>query len=74
MDDKTLIASYVAEETQRINERLKQVVTSDTPPSEEERNALMQDIETTLSRLERALSQITVEMLEEEGGEKPLPQ
>ena len=66
MDDKTFIASYVAQESQRINERLKKTITSDIPPSDEEKEALVHDIEATLSRLQRALSQIQLEVEEEE--------
>ena len=63
MDDKTFIAKYAAEETVRINERLKKLVESETPPSDEERDAVIKDIEQTLARLESALSNITPEML-----------
>ena len=75
MDDKTLIAKYAAEETTRINERLKKMVQSQTPPSEEEKNSVISDIEQTLARLERALSHITPEMLEgldDEKDKKPI--
>lgn len=75
MDDKTLIAKFAAEETTRINERLKKMVQSENPPSDEEKNAVISDIEQTLLRLERALSQITPEMLEgldDEEEKKPI--
>ncbi len=62
MDDKTFIAAYVAKEAERINERLKTAVTAESPPSEDERQALVADIETTLSRLQRALMQVQMEM------------
>jgi hypothetical protein len=71
MDDKTLIAKFAAEETSRINERLKKMVQSDTPPSEEERDAVIGDIEKTLARLQSALSQITPDMLEGLDEEEP---
>ena len=64
MDDKTFIASYVAQETVRINERLKKMVTSDVAPSEEERSDIMKDMEVTLARLQSALSQIDPDELE----------
>jgi len=64
MDDKTFIAKYVAEESVRVKDRLKNMVQSDTPPTEEEKAAVMQDIETTLKRLQSALASITPEMLE----------
>lgn len=67
MDDKTFIASYVAKESQRINERMKSVLDAEVKPSEEEINAIISDIETTLGRLEKALSHIQMddETLEE---------
>ncbi len=61
MDDKTFIAAYVAQEAERINQRLKRAVAAETPPSEEEKKALVEDIETTLSRLQRALLQVRLE-------------
>lgn len=61
MDDKTLIAQYAANEILRINERLKDMVKSKTPPSEEVRESVISDIETTLSRVQRALSMIKIE-------------
>ena len=64
MDDKTLIAKFAADETTRINERLKKMIQSDTPPSDEERESVIGDIEKTLARLQAALSQITPEMLQ----------
>lgn len=72
MDDKTFIAKYVADESTRVKDRLKAMVESETPPTEEEKTEVMQDIETTLKRLQSALSQITPEMLESLGEkEKP---
>ncbi|MDE3060813.1 MAG: hypothetical protein KGJ06_07370 [Pseudomonadota bacterium] len=71
MDDKTFIASFAAQETQRISERLKSMVERPVPPSEEEKNRVIQDIETTLRRLQSALSHLTPEMLEEEKHEQP---
>ncbi len=58
MDDKTFIAEYVANETVRINQRLKEMVESKAPPSNEMRDSVISDIETTLSRLQSALSNI----------------
>lgn len=71
MDDKTFIAAYVASETQRINEELKKMVLSDAPPSEDEKERVISDIETTLSRLQSALSHIHTEIgLEEDVDEE----
>jgi hypothetical protein len=61
MDDKTLIAEYAANEMVRINERLKEMIGSETPPSEEYRQGVISDIEATLSRLQRALAAIDIE-------------
>ena len=63
LDEKILIAAYVVQESDRINQRLKQMVLSSEAPSEEECNSVMTDIEETLSRLQRALSQ--VELMED---------
>jgi ElaB/YqjD/DUF883 family membrane-anchored ribosome-binding protein len=63
MDDETFIASYVAQEMQRISERMKNMVESEAPPSEEERDAVMKDMEETLSRVTRALEQIDPSLL-----------
>lgn len=74
MDDKAFIASYVAGEAERINERLKKMVQSDTQPTDAERDAVIKDIETTLARLQSALSQISMEELEEEKEYDKIPQ
>lgn len=56
MDDQTFVASYVAQETQRINERLKAMVARGETPSEADREAVVADIETTLERLKSAVT------------------
>lgn len=61
MDDKTLIAEYAANEIVRINARLKEMISSEIPPSEEFRKDVIEDIETTLNRLQRALSHIKID-------------
>ncbi len=66
IDDKVLIAEYAANEMVRINQRLKEMITSEEPPSEEVRQSVISDIETTLSRLQRALSHIEIENDNEE--------
>jgi len=72
MDDKTFIAKYVADESTRVKDRLKAMVESKTPPTEEEKDAVIKDMEETLARLQSALAQITSEMLEEpDEEEKP---
>ena len=57
MDDKTFIAKFVTDEAVRINERLKKMIISGETPSEAERDSVIGDIETTLARLQNALSQ-----------------
>lgn len=58
MDDKTFVAEYTAGELLRINKRLKDMVESEETPSDEVRDDLILDIETTLARLQSALSHI----------------
>jgi hypothetical protein len=72
MDDKTFIASYVAKESQRINERLKEMVEAGQPPSEEEREAVVADIEKTLRRMHAALSTINPDELELDATEEDM--
>lgn len=69
MDDKTMIAAYVAQEMQRVNGRMKEMVEGKMP-TEEERAEVMKDMEETLSRLHRALAQIDPELLEMDEEEK----
>ncbi|MGE0754083.1 MAG: hypothetical protein AB7L92_02875 [Alphaproteobacteria bacterium] len=66
MDDKTLIASYVAGEAERINQKLKAMMNSETKPTDEQRDEVIRDIEVTLARLQNALSNITLEVSEED--------
>jgi|GEM_PF-2985434 len=70
MDDKTFIAEYAAKETVRINERLKEMLTSETPPSDELKESVIADIETTLARLQSALSHIVAHIDEDENKEE----
>lgn len=65
MDDKTFLAAYVAKEVQRINERIKKLVTGETPPLEAEKDALVKDVEATLTAMQQLLAQIPVEDEEE---------
>lgn len=64
IDDKTLIAEYAANEMLRINARLKEMINSENPPSEEFRKDVIEDIETTLNRLQRALSHIQIDNID----------
>ncbi len=71
MDDKTFIATYVAKEAERINQKLKDMVGSETPPTDQQRDDVIKDIEVTLSRLQSALSQLSIEPEDGEGHDKP---
>lgn len=62
MDDKTFVASYVAKESQRINESLKQLLAKDGEPTESEKAGVFGDIESTLSSLQGALEYLTAHM------------
>ncbi|NBX03077.1 MAG: hypothetical protein EBR02_03230 [Alphaproteobacteria bacterium] len=66
MDDKTFVASYVAQEAVRINERLKKIVDAESTPSEEEKDSILADIETTLARLQSAVAHLGTLALREE--------
>lgn len=74
MNDKSLIASYVAGEVERINEKLKKMVQSETPPTDAERDEVIQDIETTLNRLQNALSNLKPGESDEEEDHDQRPQ
>ncbi len=66
MDDKTFVANYVAQEAVRINERLKKIVNAESAPSDEEKDSILADIETTLARLQSAVSHLGTLALQEE--------
>lgn len=66
MEDKTLIAAYVAKEMQRVEKRLKDLTARSVTPSDAEQQEIFQDIETTLNRLQSALAQIPLEETDEE--------
>ena len=55
MDDAELVTSFLARETQRINQTLKDMYSRPQPPTEEEKNAILSDIEKTLARLQSAV-------------------
>lgn len=58
MDNKTFIASFAAQETQRINQQLKDMIERGHTPTEEEKNAIIADIEATLERIKNAFSNV----------------
>jgi hypothetical protein len=66
MDDKTIIAAYAAQEIERINERLRALVQSSEPASKEVSEALIQEINLTMQRLQAAISHLPQESEEEE--------
>ena len=69
MDDTAFVTSFVTQETKRINETLKEMYANGQTPSEEEKNAILADIENTLARLQSAVlhlgNKIAVENIEE---------
>jgi uncharacterized protein YukE len=71
MDDKTFMAKYVADESTRIKDRLKKMVESSTPPTEEEKQSIMVDMTETLDRLKKSLMQIEAMMEKEDDESTP---
>jgi hypothetical protein len=69
MDDKTFAAAYVAQELERLNQRVKRTVMAGEIPSAEEKEALTVDIQETLARLEKSLMQVQRLVDEEDRGE-----
>jgi hypothetical protein len=65
MDDKTFTAAFVAQELERLNQRVKSTVMAGAMPSDAEKDSLTMDIQETLARLEKALIQVQV-MVDEE--------
>ncbi len=70
MDDKTFMAAYVADETTRLKDRMKEMVERGEMPSEEEKEALMKDMTESLDRLMRTLGQLQ-QMADEEKEDEP---
>ena len=58
MDNTEFVAHFVSNETQRINEQLKQMLNREARPSQAEQDAILADIERTLSRLQSAVLHI----------------
>ena len=65
MDDKTFTAAFVAQELERLNQRVRSTVMGEHMPSDSEKESLTMDIQDTLARLEKALIQVQV-MVDEE--------
>ena len=55
MDDKSFTAAFVAQELERLNQRVRSTVMADHVPSEAEKESLTMDIQETLARLEKSL-------------------
>lgn len=72
MDDKTFIAKYVADESERINQSLKELITKGEAPSEAEKDALFADMEATLKKLTSALEFLTINIDKDEEEEVPV--
>ena len=70
MDDKTFMASYVANETTRVKDKLKAMVERGQPPSEEEKAELMQDMHASFGRLQQMILQLQQMVDAEEAGEE----
>jgi len=72
MDNKTFVASYVAQESERINQLLKDIVAKGAPPTEAEKDALFSDMEATLAKLTSALEYISANLDTNEEEEIPV--
>ena len=59
MDNKTFVAKFVADESERMNQSLKEMLAKGAPPSDEEKDALFSDMEVTLKKLTGALEFLT---------------
>ena len=62
MDNKTLVASYVAKESERLNQSVKDIMSNGLPPTSEQKDALLLDMETTLAKLTSALEYLSLNM------------
>ncbi len=59
MDDKTFVTKFVADESERINQALKDVFAKGEAPTDAEKDALFSDMEATLKKLTSALEFLT---------------
>ncbi|MDX2074334.1 MAG: hypothetical protein SFX19_08245 [Alphaproteobacteria bacterium] len=62
MDNKTFVAKFVAEESERLNQGLKGMLAKGEAPSDAEKDALFSDMEATLKKLTGALEFLTANM------------
>lgn len=74
MDNKTFVAKFVADESTRLNESLKDMLAKNEAPSEAEKEALFSDMEMTLKKLTSALEYLTanIDSLDDEEEELPV--
>lgn len=69
MDNKTFIAKFVADESDKMNQSLKDMLARPEAPTDAEKDALFSDMETTLKKLTSALEFLSANidtMLDEE--------
>ncbi len=74
MDNKTFVAKFVADESERLNQNLKEVLAKGAPPSDAEKDALFSDMEATLAKLTSALEYLAANLdtLADEEEEMPV--
>lgn len=65
VDDKTFMMSFVASESQRLNERVKAMLEKTEPPTEEEKASFTQDMHDSLERMRRILLQVDPTLIAE---------
>jgi len=64
-DGKELVSGYVAEESERLSKALKEIAESGHVPTNEEKDAILADMEETLTKITRALEYMTKNVEEE---------
>lgn len=74
MDNKTFTAKFVADESERLNQNLKDMIAKGEAPSDAEKDALLADMEATLKKLTGALEYLTanIDNLNDEEEEQPV--
>ena len=73
MDNKTFVAKFVADESERMNQSLKDMLARGAPPSDAEKDALFSDMEATLKKLTGALEFLTANIDTMTDEEEELP-
>lgn len=74
MDTKTFMAKYVADESERMNQSLKEMLAKGEAPSDAEKDLLLADMEATLKKLTGALEYLTanIDNIDDEEEEMPV--